>query len=107
MCVPDHEVDRSRLARDADNLNTVAFASPPQNVIQVQETTESRRFATHFIRKAEAAQRVHDTIRAAPLPISKTAPAAPSADKAKQAAGGVKSAVVAAATGARKVVWGK
>jgi len=78
-----------------------------QNVIQVQETTESRRFATHFIRKAEAAQRVHDTIRAAPLPISMTAPAAAPAGQANRSAvGGVKSAVAAAATGARKVVWG-
>jgi hypothetical protein len=50
---------------------------------------------------------VHDTIRAAPLPISKTAPAAAPAGQANRSAvGGVKSAVAAAATGARKVVWG-
>ncbi|KAL7409419.1 eukaryotic translation initiation factor 3 subunit 6 [Mrakia frigida] len=42
-------------------------------LIQVAETTESRRFATHFIRKAEAAQRVLESIRNSPLPALKTA----------------------------------
>lgn len=45
-------------------------------LIQVAETTESRRFATHFIRKAEAAQRVLETIRSSPLPVNKAAVAA-------------------------------
>ncbi|CDZ97426.1 eukaryotic translation initiation factor 3 subunit 6 [Phaffia rhodozyma] len=56
-------------------------------MIQVAETTESRRFATHFIRKAEAAQRVHESIRSAPLPITKPGSAQSSTAAAAGGAG--------------------
>ena len=39
-------------------------------MVHVEETTSHRRFAGFFIRNAEHAQRVFNTIRAAPLPIA-------------------------------------
>jgi translation initiation factor 3 subunit L len=38
-------------------------------MVHVEETTSHRRFAGFFIRNAEHAQRVLNTIRAAPLPV--------------------------------------
>lgn len=71
-------------------------------MIQVQETTESRRFATHFIRKAEAAQRVLETIRAAPLPVAKST----SAPKEGAAGSTARAAAQAVKPAAKKLVWG-
>lgn len=39
-------------------------------MVHVEETTSHRRFAGFFIRNAEHAQRVFNTIRAAPLPVA-------------------------------------
>ena len=39
-----------------------------QSMVHIEETTTHRRFAGHFVRNAEHAQRVFNTIRAAPLP---------------------------------------
>ncbi|ORX35718.1 eukaryotic translation initiation factor 3 subunit 6 [Kockovaella imperatae] len=41
------------------------------SMVHVEETTSHRRFAGFFIRNAEHAQRVFNTIRAAPLPTAK------------------------------------
>ncbi|WWD17147.1 eukaryotic translation initiation factor 3 subunit L [Kwoniella shandongensis] len=46
------------------------------SMVHVEETTSHRRFAGFFIRNAEHAQRVYNTIRSAPLPVQRK-PAAP------------------------------
>ena len=66
-------------------------------MVHVEETTSHRRFAGFFIRNAEHAQRVFNTIRAAPLPIAsrKTqgqGQGAPAAAGAGAGAGGAASA---------------
>jgi len=40
----------------------------PQSMVHVEETTSHRRYAGYFIRNAEHAQRVFNTIRSSPLP---------------------------------------
>jgi translation initiation factor 3 subunit L len=42
-------------------------------MVQVAETTTNRRFAGFFIRNAENANRVFETIKNAPLPIPRSA----------------------------------
>lgn len=43
----------------------------PQSMVHVEETTSHRRYAGYFIRNAEHAQRVFNTIRTSPLPTQK------------------------------------
>ena len=40
-------------------------------MVHVEETTSHRRFAGYFIRNAEHAQRVYNTIKASPLPVQR------------------------------------
>jgi translation initiation factor 3 subunit L len=59
-------------------------------MVHVEETTSHRRYAGYFIRNAEHAQRVFNTIRSSPLP-SQRKQATPSAQgQDKKEAGGEK-----------------
>lgn len=40
-------------------------------MVHVEETTSHRRYAGYFIRNAEHAQRVFNTIRSSPLPVQR------------------------------------
>ncbi|KAJ9094222.1 hypothetical protein QFC21_006048 [Naganishia friedmannii] len=70
------------------------------DAVSVAETTTNKRYAGYFIRNAEHAQRVLETIRAAPLPITRPAgQSATGTQDVKSGAGGQKSG--AGAAGAR------
>jgi translation initiation factor 3 subunit L len=56
-------------------------ADPTQSMVHVEETTSHRRFAGFFIRNAEHAQRVFNTIRAAPLPSATRRPQVPNQNR--------------------------
>ena len=62
-------------------------------MVHIAESTVGRRYAGWFIRNTEYAQRVLDTLRGLPLPVS-TKLAAPPAEGAKEGTGG------------QKVAWG-
>lgn len=49
-------------------INGVTADSQVKSMVHVEETTSHRRFAGFFIRNAEHAQRVFNTIRTSPLP---------------------------------------
>ena len=69
-------------------------------MVHIAESTVGRRYAGWFIRNTEYAQRVLDTLRGLPLPVS-TKLAAPPAEGAKEGA-----APPAPRTGGQKVAWG-
>ena len=69
-----------------------------QNMVHIAESTVGRRYAGWFIRNTEHAQRVLDTLRAAPLPVAQKA--------ASQEAGKDAPAASAPAAGGKKVAWG-
>ena len=70
-----------------------------QNMVHIAESTVGRRYAGWFIRNTEHAQRVLDTLRAAPLPVPPK-PTAPPTEAAKE--GGA----AAPRPGGQKVAWG-
>ena len=72
-----------------------------QNMVHIAESTVGRRYAGWFIRNTEHAQRVLDTLRAAPLPVPQK-PATQSAEGGKDGA----PAAPAAPAGGKKVAWG-
>ncbi|KAI0777653.1 eukaryotic translation initiation factor 3 subunit 6 [Trametes elegans] len=72
-----------------------------QNMVHIAESTVGRRYAGWFIRNAEHAQRVLDTLRNAPLPVPPKA-AAPPADVSKT----TDTQPAPARTGGQKVAWG-
>ena len=70
-----------------------------QNMVHITESTVGRRYAGWFIRNTEHAQRVLDTLRAAPLPVP-LKPAGQAAESTKDGA------PPSAAPKQQKVAWG-
>ncbi|KAI1798246.1 eukaryotic translation initiation factor 3 subunit 6 [Ganoderma leucocontextum] len=70
-----------------------------ENMVHITESTVGRRYAGWFIRNTEHAQRVLDTLRAAPLPVPQK-PTGPPAEPAKDGA------AAASAPRQQKVAWG-
>ena len=75
-----------------------------QNMVHIAESTVGRRYAGWFIRNTEHAQRVLDTLRAAPLPVPPKPAAAQTAEAGKDGAAAPTAA--APTTGGKKVAWG-
>jgi len=59
-------------------------------MVHVEETTSHRRYAGYFIRNAEHAQRVFNTIRSSPLPSQRKQATAPAQGQEKKETGGEK-----------------
>ncbi|PIL27480.1 hypothetical protein GSI_10630 [Ganoderma sinense ZZ0214-1] len=70
-----------------------------ENMVHISESTVGRRYAGWFIRNTEHAQRVLDTLRAAPLPVAPK-PTGPPAEAGKDGA------PASAAPRPQKVAWG-